>query len=96
MSVKECAEYDQQGDAGPSRDWRGEMGFDASKEVDPYEAGYAQAIEDAARACEDVITFSEDHIDFAPDDATIPCGFCISLERAAAKIRSLIPQGEGK
>ena len=48
-----------------------------------------RALEEAARICEDTVTFSEEHENYAPDGALDPCGWCDGLEKAAAMIRAL-------
>lgn len=54
------------------------------------------ALEDAAKGCEDLVTFAPEHEQYVPADPNANCGWCDGLEEAAKRIRALIPNNEAE
>ncbi len=72
--------------------WIGGHTFDLEAFASRLAAEMREAVEAEREACagvcEDTVTFSEEHINYAPDDPEIRCGWCDGLEKAAAAIRA--------
>ena len=67
--------------------------FGINKAVAEYKRGVAEArvkaLQEAAAKCEALVTFAVEHEKYCPKDASVPCGWCDGLEKAASEIRAL-------